>query len=84
MRNKLYCEAKRAFLSNFFSNSKHALLDILLVPWGRILSGMRKKGGIAFKIASSEQGVYIPASRKNSSPPPLKFFPVFVDFFALL
>ena len=54
MRNKLYCEAKRAFLSNFFSNSKHALLDILLVPWGRILSGMRKKGGIAFKIACSE------------------------------
>ena len=28
-------------------------------------------------------GVYILASQKNSSPTPLKFFPVFVDFFAL-
>ena len=27
-----------------------------------------------------DTGVYILASQKNSSPPPLKFFPVFVDF----
>ena len=35
------------------------------------------------KGAKGKAGVYILASQKNSSPPPLKFFPVFVDFFAV-
>ena len=33
-----------------------------------------------FNHLYSNSGVYILASQKNSSPPPLKFFPVFVDF----
>ena len=40
------------------------------------------------QLLNSEQqlntGVYILASQKNSSPPPLKFFPVFVGFFAVI
>ena len=36
--------------------------------------------GLYNTYINAKAGVYILASQKNSSPPPLKFFPVFVDF----
>ena len=38
--------------------------------------------GIGDLVCPLFRGIYL-ASQKNSSPPPLKFFPVFVDFFAV-
>ena len=35
-------------------------------------------------VTNYRAGVYILASQKNSPPPPLKFIPVFVDFFAVI